>query len=122
MNAEPGEVTVEVFAVLWRLEVAVGNAPVGNRAGHPVNQLLDRVLALGCVDFTVEVLADDNIGRQLAPGSRNLAGRLLKQQLAVLAFDRCCAELPFGRVERTVHLDRAEGGLDGEWLPGRGGR
>ena len=122
MDAEPGQIPVEVLTVLWCLEIAVGNAPVGNRAGHPVYQLLDGVLSLGRMDFTVEILADDHVGRQLTPGGRNFAGRLFEEQLAIFALDGGCPELPFGRVEWTVHLDRAEGGLDGERLPGWGGR
>ena len=57
MQAHPGEVTVEVFAVFQAGEVAVGDAPVGDGAGHTMDHLLDAGFALGGSVFTVEVLA-----------------------------------------------------------------
>ena len=63
VHAEPGEITVEVLAVLRRLEIAVGDAPVGDRAGDAVHELLHGVLAFGRVDFAVEILADHHVGR-----------------------------------------------------------
>jgi hypothetical protein len=114
VDAQPGQVTIEVFAVLLGLEVAVGQAPVGDRAGHAVDELLDGVLPLGRVDLAIEILADHHVGGQLAPGGRDFTGRLLEEHLAVLPLDCGGAEFPFGRVERTVHLGRAEGGADFE--------
>ena len=124
VDAQPGEIAIEVFAVLPRAEVAVLDAPVGDRAGHAMHELLDGVLPLGRVDFAVEVLAHDDVGRQLAPGGRNLARRLLEEHLAVLPLDRRRPQLPFGRVKRALDLRGAERRLDRKRLPGRpaGGR
>ena len=120
VHAEPGQVAVEVFAVLLRLEVAVGDAPVGDRAGDAVDELLDGVLALGRVDLAVEILAHHHVGGQLAPGGRNLTGRLLEEHLAVFPLDRRRPQLPFGGVERAVHVHRAERRLHLERLAGGG--
>ena len=111
VDAEPREVAVEVLAVLLRLEVAVGDAPIGDRAGDAVNELLDGVLPLGGVDLAVEVLAHHHIGGQLAPGRRNLTGRLLEEDLAVFTLDRRRPQLPFRGVEWAFSLNGAEGGL-----------
>ena len=112
VDAEPREVAVEVLAVLLRLEVAVGDPPIGNRAGDAVDELLDGVFPLGGVDLAVEVLAHHHVGGQLAPGCRNLAGRLLKKHLTVFALDSRRPQLPLRGVERAFCLNRAEGGLD----------
>jgi hypothetical protein len=108
VDAEPREIAVEGLAVGGGLKVAVTDAPVGDRAGDPVDELLDRVLALGRVDLAVEVLAHHDVGRKLAPGRRNLAGRLLEEHLAILPLDRGGAQFPFGGVERALDLDRTE--------------
>ena len=112
VDAEPGKVAVEVLAVLLRLEVAVGDAPVSDGAGHTMHELLDGVLPLGSVNLAIEVLADDDVGRQLAPGGRNLARRLLEEDLAVLPLDGSGAEFPLRRVERAFSLRWAECRLD----------
>ena len=68
MQAQPGEVAIEVLAVFAGGEVAVGDAPVGDRAGDAVNHLADAVFAFGRARFAVEIFADDDVGRQGAPG------------------------------------------------------
>ena len=73
MQAEPGQLAVEALAVFGRGEVAVVDAPVGDRAADAVDQLPDARLAFGGADFAVEILADDDVGGQLAPGGGNLA-------------------------------------------------
>ena len=45
IQAERRQLVVESFGVLGGGEVAVFFAPVGDRPGHAVNQLADRVLA-----------------------------------------------------------------------------
>ena len=117
MDAEPGKIAVEVLTILTRLEVAVGNSPVGDRPRDAVDELLDGVLALGGLDLAVEVLADDDVRRQLAPGGRDLAGRLLEEDLPILPLDRGRPQIPFGRVEGAGHVGGAEGGWNGERLP-----
>ena len=46
VQAQPGQLAVEPLAVRRRGEVAVGRAPVGDRAANAVDQLPDAVLAL----------------------------------------------------------------------------
>ncbi len=122
VHAEPGEIAVEVFAVLLRFKVAVLDAPVGDRAGDAVHELLDRVLPFGRVDLAVEVLAHDNVRGQLAPGGRDFTGRLLEEHLAVLPLDGGRAELPLRRVEGARDVRRTEGRPDLDRLPGGCGR
>ena len=117
MDAQPGEISVEVFAILTRLEVAVGDPPVGDRPGDAVDELLDGVLALWRVDLAVEILADDDVGRQLRPGGGDLAGRLLEEDLPVLPLDRGRPQIPFGGVKRRRHIGGAKSGRDRERLP-----
>ena len=74
VQAEGRQLVVEPLGVLVGGEVAVFLAPVGDRPGHAVDQLADRVLALtvrraavAAGDVPVEVLAGHHVGRQLAP-------------------------------------------------------
>ena len=117
VDAQPGEIAVEVLAILTRLEVAVGDPPVSDRPGDAVDELLDGVLALGGVNLAIKVLADDDVRRQLGPGGGDLAGRLLEEDLPVLPLDCGRPQIPFGGVKRRRHIGRAEGGRDGERLP-----
>ena len=75
MQAEPGEIAVEVFAVVGGLKVTIINAPVGNGAGHTVNYLLNTGFPLGSIRLTIEVFADYNVRRQRAPALGNFAIR-----------------------------------------------
>ena len=100
MEAEPGQLAVEAFAVGGAGEVAVFEAPIGDRAGDAVDELLDAVLALGRADFAVEVLAADDVRRELAPERRHFAVGLLEDQFAVLALDLRRCELPNRRWRR----------------------
>ena len=108
MDAEPGQIAVEVFAILSGLEVAIGDAPVGDRAGHSVHKLFDRMLPLRGVDLPVEILADHDVGGQLAPCRGDLTGRLLKQRLAIFTLDHGGSKLPFGGIERAWDVGRAK--------------
>ena len=112
MQAEPGELAIEAFAVFGAGEVAVFDAPIGDRAGDAVDELPDAVLALGRADFAVEVFADDDVRGQLAPERRNFAVGLLEEQLAVFAFDGGGAAVPLDGVERVGDIRGAEHGVD----------
>src|SRR4029078_4073602 len=81
MEAEPGEIAVEAFAVFGGGEVAVFHAPVGNRAGDAVDELADAVFALGGAVFAVEVLAADDVGGELRPERGDFAVGLLEEDL-----------------------------------------
>ena len=64
MQAHPGQVAIEILAVFARCEIAVADAPVGNRAGDAVDDLADARLAFGSAGLAVEILADDDVRRQ----------------------------------------------------------
>src|SRR5438105_1552801 len=87
MQAEPCQVAIEPLAVLRAGEIAVLQTPIGNRPGYAVHKLADTIFALGCADFTIEILTADNVRRELAPERRHFAVGLLEDQLAVLALD-----------------------------------
>src|SRR5436190_1114952 len=108
MQAEPRQIAVESLAVLRAREVAVLQTPIGNRAGHAVHELPHAVFALGRADFAVEILAADDVGRQLAPERWHLAVRLLEDQFAVLALDLGAANFPIDRSEQVLDIGRTE--------------
>ena len=109
MQAQPSQIAIKTFAILRGIKVPVGNAPISDGPSDAVNQLSHRVLPLlGIVGIPVEILADHNVGRQLAPRSWNLAIGLLKQSLPVLILDRRTTQLPLDGVEGICHFVRAE--------------
>ena len=107
VQAEPGQLAVEAFAVVGRLEVAVLYAPIGDGPGDAVNDLPDARFPLRCSRLAVKILADDHVGRQRGPRGRDLAVLLLEQDVARFVLDACGAQLPIDRVER-VHVGRAK--------------
>jgi hypothetical protein len=107
MEAQPGEIAVEVFAVFAGGEIAVGGAPVGDRAGDAVDELAGAVLALGSAGLAVEILTDDDVGGQGAPGFGDLAIGLLEQDVAGLILDLGRPLLPGNGLE-WVLIDRAK--------------
>ena len=112
VQAEPREVAIETLAIGGRSEIAVFEAPVGDRTGDAVYQLADAILTLRRADLAVEVLAANDVGGQLAPEARYLAVVLLEQHLAFLAFDLRGAYFPVDRLEHIVHFGGAEGRVD----------
>ena len=85
VQAKRRQLVVEPLGVLGRGEIAVFLAPIGDRAGHAVDQLANRILALArrraavaAGHVTVKVLADDHVGGELAPAPRDLAIDLLE--------------------------------------------
>ena len=113
MEAQPRQIAVETLGISRLIKVSVLKPPIGNRAGNSLNQLLDRVLALlGILRVTVEVLADDDVGRKLAPRSGNLTVGLLEEHFAILVLDRRTTDLPLGRFKRIRDARRTEPRLD----------
>ena len=106
VQREPGELAIESLAVGGRGEIAVLHAPIGDRAADAMDQLPDAALALRRVDLAVEIFADDDIRRQLAPRLGDFAIGLLEEHLARFAFDRGGAEIPFDGVERIGDVRR----------------
>ena len=115
MQAEPGQVAIEVLAVFGGGEVAVVLAPIGDRAADAMNELADAVLALGRVDLAVEILADDDVRGQLAPGLGNFAVGLLEEHVARFVLDGGGAiGVPLDRVERIGDVGGAEYRFDAQ--------
>ena len=112
MQAEPGQLAIESLAVLGRGEVAVVDAPIGDRAADAMDQLPDAVFALRRAVLAVEILADHDVGGQLAPGRGNFAVGLLEQHLAVFALDGGRAQFPLDGVERIADVGGAEDRVD----------
>ena len=77
-----------------------------------MDQLPDARLPLGGADLAVEILADHDVGGQLAPGGGDLAVLLLEEDLAVLPLDGGSAGLPLDGIEGVGHVRRAEERLD----------
>ena len=113
MQAEPGQLAVESFAIFGGGEIAVVQAPIGDRAAHAVNDLADAVLALGRVVLAVEIFADDDVRGELAPGLGDFDVRLLEEHVARFLLDRGGAiGIPFDRVERIGDVGGAKDRLD----------
>ena len=68
-------------------EVVLGLGPGGDRVDDPVDQLLDARLPLRRPDVAAEVLADDDVRRELAPELGDLDVLLLEDELAGLVAD-----------------------------------
>ena len=119
VDAEPGQVVVENFRVLLRLEVAVLDAPVGDGARDAMDELahgglaavLVRVGAVG--DVAVEIFRDRDLRRQHAPALRHLDVLLLEDRLAGIVGDLRRALLP---LDLVVGMDAGlgEGGLESQ--------
>ena len=59
------ELTAEVFGIGEGLEVAVGDAPLGDGVDDAVDQLTDAGLAIRGAHLAVEIFTGDNVGRGL---------------------------------------------------------
>ena len=113
VDQEVGQLRLERGEVLVRGEVAVGLRPGRDGVDDAVDELPDAVLPLGRADVAAEVLADDDVRRELAPGGRDLDVLLLEDGLAGLAGDAGGAVLPGDLV---VRVDAGAGppALEGE--------
>ena len=108
MNAQPRQVAVEVLAVFSRGEIAVLQAPIGDRAADAVDKLPHARLALRGAVFAVKIFVDHDVRRQLAPEYGNFAVLLFEQDLAALALDGGRPRFPLNRVKGFRHVHRAE--------------
>jgi len=88
VQQDVAELGLERVAVLLAGEVAALAAPVGDRAGDPVDHLLDRPLARRRVELATEVLLRDAVRRVQRPRLREVDVLLLERP------DRCGAQLP----------------------------
>src|SRR5690349_3593453 len=95
------ELRLEGVQVLVGREVVLGLRPAGDRVDDAVDQLLHAGLATGLADVATEVLADDDVGGELAPERRNFDVLLLEDGLAAFVADAGGADLPGDLVVRV---------------------
>ena len=110
VQAEPGQVAVEVLGVGRRGEIAVLQAPVGDRAADAVDKLPHALLPFRGAVLAVEILVDHDVGGQLAPEDGDFAVLLLEEDLAAFALDGGRPRFPLDRVEGLRHVHRTEVG------------
>ena len=101
VQTESRQLIVEPIGVGRRGEITVVPSPVGDRAGNSIDQLANRILAvsrrrapIAAGHVAVKVLADDHVGCELTPRSRNFAIGLLEDDPAALVLDLRRAQLP----------------------------
>ena len=99
VDAEPGELAVEGFGVLFGGEVAVFSAAVGDCPADSVDELLYGILPSAGLDVTVEVFAGYNLGGELAPRDGDLDIVLLEDYPAFIAGNFGRASLPLKLVK-----------------------
>ena len=106
VGAEPRELVVESLPVLLCREVILLDAPVGNRARHAVDELLERVFALAISRtaiawrrVTIEILRCHHVDSKRAPARRELYILLLENRLAFLVADSSFTSLPLEAIE-----------------------
>ena len=121
VEAKPSQFIVEDFAV-GGVEIAVGDAPIGDGAADAVDQLAHRGFALGRMLFAVKILRHDDFGGQHGPGLRHFDVFLLEDDFAAVVGDFGGAAVPFDLVE-GLDLGVAEDALDGQmfWIPRNAG-
>ncbi len=109
VQTKPRQLAIKAVAVFGRVEVSVFQPPVGDRAGHAMDQLADRTFPLvRPLRVAVEIFRDDDVGRQLRPARRDLAIGLLEQRLARVVLDRRAAVFPRHRREGRLAVVRAK--------------
>ena len=99
VQQDVGQLGLERVAVLDGREVPARAAPVGDRARHTTDHLLDGVLAQRRVELAAEVLLGDDVRRVLRPRLRKLDAALLEGD-AVAVGDAGIAQFPLDGVER----------------------
>ncbi len=116
IHAKPGQFVVKCLRGLRVREVTIGNSPIGNRPGDPMDQLPHRGFAaafvrIGAVgDVAVEIFRDRDLGGERAPAFRHLDILLLEDHLAAVVGDLSGALFPLDLIER-LHLRIAENAL-----------
>ena len=92
----------ERFGLFVGDEVAVTDAPVGDRVGNTIGDLLERPFALIGVGGAAEVLLSDDVGGVERPSKRELDAELLESNLAGLPVgDASVATFPLDLVKRV---------------------
>src|SRR5271165_4223208 len=111
MQAESRQLVVKPAGILGGREVAIVPPPIGDGAGHPVDELPYREFplplagaAIAASHIAVKVLAGHHVGGKLAPAAGNLTIGLLKDHPPLLVLDLRGAKVPVNLVERTLPL------------------
>ena len=94
VDEEVRQLGLERLEIGVRGEVALGLRPGRDRVDDAIDELADRGLALGRVEVAAEVLADHDVGRELAPEVGDLDVLLLEDALARLVGDAGGPVLP----------------------------
>ena len=94
VDDQVGQLGLEGAQVLFRGEVVLVLRPAGDGVDYAVDQLTDAGLALGRAQVAAEVLADDDVGGELAPERRDLDVLLLEDADALLVADARGPGLP----------------------------
>ena len=111
VEEQVGQLGLEGAEVLVRGEVVLRLRPGGDGVDDAVDQLADAGLALGRAQVAAEVLADDDVGGELAPEGRDLDVALLEDVDALLVADAGGAGLP---LDLVVGVDPGRGPAAGE--------
>ena len=119
VDDQVGQLRLEGLEVLVRREVVLGLRPGGDRVDDAVDQLADGGLALRRAEVAAEVLADDDVGGELAPEVGDLDVLLLEDALARLVGDAGGPVLPGDLV---VGMDARAGPAALEGQAADGGR
>ena len=110
-----GQLGLEGLQVVVGREVVLGLGPRGDRVDDAVDELPDAGLALRRAEVAAEVLADDDVGGQLAPEVGDLDVLLLEDRLAGLVGDAGGPVLP-GDLVVGVDARAGPAALEGEAL------
>ncbi len=110
-----GQLGLEGLQVVVRREVVLCLGPGRDRVDDAVDELLDAGLALGRAEVAAEVLADDDVGGQLAPEVGDLDVLLLEDALARFVGDAGGPVLP-GDLVVGVDARAGPAALEGEAL------
>ena len=120
MQQQVRQLRLEGGQVLVAGEVALRGRPAGDGVDDTVDELADAVLALWRADVAAEVLADHDVGGQLAPEGGHLDVVLLEDGLAGLVGDAGAPRLP-GHLVVGVDAGRRPATLEGEARERRAG-
>ena len=127
VQAKPRQLLVKNLAIL-PAEVTVVDAPVGDGAGHAMDQLANGRLPLRRALLAKEIFRDDDLGRKLRPVLGHLDVFLLENDLAALVGDLRRAGIPLdlvvgiplGIAEHPLDLDARTRFALGQAAPFRG--
>ena len=101
VDAQPGQLIAENFRIFGGGEIALGLAPIGNRARDAPDELLDAVLAFAGAIFAIKIFGNDHFGRQNGPILRHLDVLLFEDRLPGFVGDFRGPLVPLDFIERA---------------------